>query len=462
MNAIRFNLNGTPRAETEVTPSTTVLDWLRAQRLTGTKEGCAEGDCGACTIVLDHGTQRSPRYQAVNSCLMLMPQLDGLDVVTVEGIAQNGELHPVQKLLIETDGTQCGFCTPGFVMAMYALSKAREPRDEAHIHEALAGNLCRCTGYRAIVDACKEIPLPAHERKGGATAERRQFLKFTNRAQLFVAPDSLAEILELRASNPDAIVWAGGTDLGLRASKGREHFPLVLSTANLPELKHVDVASNALVIGGAATYTDALPLIDKHFPSFGALVRRIGSRQVRNLGTFAGNLVTASPIGDTIPALMALGAEVQLASRRGARALPVEQFVTGYRKTALGADEIVTTVLIPLLPETARFETYKISKRFDQDISAVVAAFYRYNGSEPEIRVVYGGMAERVKRAASAEALLASSEPPSPAAIEAAMAKDFAPLSDHRAGAAYRLRAAAGLAQRFLVATSTPLRIEAL
>ena len=239
MNAIRFGLNGTPRAETEVSPSTTVLDWLRAQRLTGTKEGCAEGDCGACTIVLDRGARRNPRYQAVNSCLMLMPQLSGLDVLTVEGLARNGELHPVQKLLVATDGTQCGFCTPGFVMAMYAFAQGSEPRDETHIHEALAGNLCRCTGYRAIVDACRKIPVPERDRNGDDAMTGQHAWRFINSGQQFAAPDSIAELLELRAANPEAILWAGGTDLGLRASKDRESFPLVLSTGNLPELKQI-------------------------------------------------------------------------------------------------------------------------------------------------------------------------------------------------------------------------------
>ena len=462
MNAIRFSLNGTPRAETELSPSVTVLDWLRAQRLTGTKEGCAEGDCGACTVVLDHGASREPRFQAVNSCLMLMPQLSGLDVLTVEGVALNGELHAVQKLLIETDGTQCGFCTPGFVMAMYAFSQDNEPRDEPHIHEALAGNLCRCTGYRAIVDACKKIPIP--QAKGDGTTEINESIgNFAHEGHEFIAPDSLSELLTLRSAHPDALIWAGGTDLGLRASKARERFPLVLSVAMVSELKSVEESSGALVIGATATYTDALPLIDKHFVSFGKLIRRIGSRQIRNLGTFAGNLVTASPIGDTIPCLIALGAEVRLESKRGVRRMPVEQFVTGYRKTALAADEILTEITIPFLQEGARFESYKVSKRFDQDISAVIAAFYRREGRKPEIRAVYGGMADRAKRAGNVEALLASGSA-SPVAIEAAIATDFAPLSDHRASATYRLRVAAGLVQRVQLepGTSESLRVEAL
>lgn len=459
-NAIRFILNGTLREVTNVSPSATVLDWLRAQRLTGTKEGCAEGDCGACTVVLDHGSDKSPRYQAVNSCLMLIPQLDGLDVLTVEGISHDGELHEVQKLLVETDGTQCGFCTPGFVMAMYAFAQGAEPRDELHIHEALAGNLCRCTGYRAIVDACRKIPLPDYDGTSGGSGRGKHSAAYESEGQQFFSPQTVAELLDLRAAHPDAIVLGGGTDLGIRASKERERFAKVIFTGNVDGLRGVSEEKDSLVIGAAATYADALPQIDKHFPSFGALLRRIGSRQIRNLGTFAGNLVNASPIGDTPPCLIALGAGVVVASKLGERVLPVEQFITGYRKTALAAGEVVTAIRIPYLPKDARFETYKISKRFDQDISATIGAFYAQGG---EIRIAYGGMADRAKRAPNVEALLRAGEPSLPQ-IEAAMTKDFTPLSDHRATKEYRLRAASGLVQRFLLEANakTATRVEAL
>ena len=459
-NAIRFTLNGTPREITGVSPSTTVLDWLRAQRLTGTKEGCAEGDCGACTVVLDHRSKKSPRYQATNSCLMLVPQLDGLGVLTVEGVAHNGELHEVQKLIVETDGTQCGFCTPGFVMSMYAFAQSGEPRDEAHIHEALAGNLCRCTGYRAIVDACKKISLPVLHERTVITASGHWQREYVDAGQYFVAPDALDDLLVLRAEHPDAIILAGGTDLGVRASKDREQFLKVISTSNVLGLNEIKVGEAHLEIGAAATYTDTLPLIDKHFSPFGALIRRIGSRQIRNLGTIAGNLVNASPIGDTPPCLIALGAEVVIASKRGERVLPAEQFIIGYRNTALAPDEVVVSIRIPYLPKGARFETYKISKRFDQDISSTIGAFYA-NGDE--VRIAYGGMADRAKRSQSVEALLRR-KTPSFSEIEAAMAKDFTPLTDHRATKEYRLRAASGLVQRFVLETggAKSSRVEAL
>jgi xanthine dehydrogenase small subunit len=459
-NAIRFTLNGTPREVADVSPSTTVLDWLRAQRLTGTKEGCAEGDCGACTVVLDQGIKKSPRFQAVNSCLMLVPQLNGLDVVTVEGISQNGELHEVQKLLVETDGTQCGFCTPGFVMAMYAFAQSDEPRDDAHIHDALAGNLCRCTGYRAIVDACKKISLPTREPDVFIPSGHYGTQYYEHERQLIVIPQDLNGLLEERASHQDAIILAGGTDLGIRASKEREQFPKVILATSVFGLDKMEEKEGFVEIGATATYTDALPFIDKYFPSFGALIRRIGSRQIRNLGTIAGNLVNASPIGDTPPCLIALGAEAVIASKRSERVLPAEQFITGYRKTALAADEVVTAIRIPYLRPHARFETYKISKRFDQDISSTIGAFYAHGD---EIRVAFGGMADRAKRAPNVEALLREKNP-SLAEIEAAMARDFTPLTDHRATKEYRLRAASGLVRRFLLEAdgAASIRVEAL
>jgi xanthine dehydrogenase small subunit len=459
-NAIRFTLNGTPREVSGVSPSTTVLDWLRAERLTGTKEGCAEGDCGACTVVLDQGIKKTPRFQAVNSCLMLVPQLDGLDVGTIEGVSQNGELHEVQKLLVETDGTQCGFCTPGFVMSMYAFAQDGEPRDDAHIHEALAGNLCRCTGYRAIVDACKKISMPAREPDIFIPSRDYGTQYYEYERQLIIMPQDLNGLLEERASHQDAIILAGGTDLGIRASKDREQFPKVILATTVFGLDDVKEKDGFVEIGATATYTDALPLIDKHFPSFGGLIRRIGSRQIRNLGTIAGNLVNASPIGDTPPCLIALGADVVIASKRGERILAVEEFITGYRKTALVADEIVTAVRIPYLARGARFETYKISKRFDQDISSTIGAFYTRGD---EVRVAFGGMADRAKRASNIEILLRRKSP-SLAEIEAAMAKDFTPLTDHRATKEYRLRGASGLVQRCLLEADTakPTRVEAL
>jgi xanthine dehydrogenase small subunit len=469
MAAVRFLLNGEPRSEDQVPPTMTVLDWLRTvAHLTGTKEGCAEGDCGACTIAL---SKNGRRYQAVNSCLMMLPQLDGCNVLTVEGLAGGADLHPVQQALIDADATQCGFCTPGFVMAMFAFQQSGEAAEDANIHEALAGNLCRCTGYRAIVEACRRVA----GQQGEIVAESKTALDATsaslayrNDMQVFLAPRTLDELLKAKEEHPDAVVLAGGTDLGLRVSKDGEAIPMVISTGAVAELQRVEVNADGLDIGGATTYSAALPYLDQHFPAFGTLVRRIGSRQIRNLGTFAGNLATASPIGDTTPCLIALGASVTLASSDGMRTIPVESFITGYRTTAMAPNEVIASIRIPALQDKT-LHVYKVSKRFDQDISTVIAAFalsLDVDGCVKELRAAYGGMAARCARASHLEQALTGREwiEESLADVDALIAEDFAPMSDQRGGATYRLRAAAGLVRRLLFETtsSAPVRVEAL
>ena len=269
MAEIRFLLNGEPRAETSVPPTTTVLDWLRLNaRLTGTKEGCAEGDCGACTVVVGREAGGKLQYQAVNSCLMVLPQLDGAAVLTVDGLAAtDGTLHPVQQALIDADATQCGFCTPGFVMAMFAFHHGGEDAEDARIHEALAGNLCRCTGYRSIVDACRRIAAGPSDRFAGASDKIAEALRalpactdYRHDGQTYLIPRTLDELHRATAEYPDALLHAGGTDLGLRVSKDREAFPLVISTASVAELQNVTADAGALSIGGAVTYSQALPL----------------------------------------------------------------------------------------------------------------------------------------------------------------------------------------------------------
>jgi xanthine dehydrogenase small subunit len=477
MAPLRFLLNGQPCTEDGAPPSMTVLDWLRTRaHLTGTKEGCAEGDCGACTIALGRRVDGSLRLQAMNSCLMMLPQIDNCAVLTVEGLAAaDGALHPVQQALVDTDATQCGFCTPGFVMAMFAFHHGGEPADNAIIHDALAGNLCRCTGYRPIVAASRRLangPADRFVAELPGLADALSALpacgEYRHGAQIFLMPRSLDALFAAMAQLPNAILLAGGTDLGLRVSKDREALPAVISVEAVEELRRIKADADAIEIGGAVTYTDALPHIDRHFPSFGRLVRRIGSRQIRNLGTIAGNLATASPIGDTIPCLIALDATVTLASRAGERVLPVDAFITGYRKTALVSGEVITAIRIPLLVAGGEFAAYKVCKRFDQDIATVVAGFRleRRGGKVETLRAAYGGMADRAMRARSLEAAVRG-RPWAPAwlaDVEALLARDFTPMTDHRGGAGYRLRAAAGLLRRFQLeaALAEPMRVEAL
>jgi xanthine dehydrogenase small subunit len=456
----RFLLNGTSVTVEGVPPSSTLLAWLREHRqLTGTKEGCAEGDCGACTVVVGL-PQEDGRlaWRAVNSCLVLVPQVDGLPVITVEGLAQpDGTLHSVQQSLIDADATQCGFCTPGFAMAMFAFAQGGEKRDDETIHEALAGNLCRCTGYRPIVEACKTMRADPpgcglSESAGEAASEYRQG------AQLYLAPRSIGELVEAKAKYPDAFVLGGGTDLGIRVSKEREAFPVVISTQWVRELRAVSEDNEKLIIGGGVTYTKALPSLDRHFPSFAAMVRRIGSRQIRNIGTLAANIANASPIGDTIPCLMALDATVMLRSKRGVRGVTADEFIIGYRKTAMDKDEIIAAIEIPLLEPGTSFTTYKLSKRFDQDISTVIGA-YRLrvdNGKVAELRAAYGGMAATTARAKHVEAAVTGKPWTAETLIgvDALIAQDFQPMTDHRGTDAYRLRAAANLVRRLQLETT--------
>jgi xanthine dehydrogenase small subunit len=465
--ALSFLLNGEPRSVEHAPPTMTVLDYLRGVvRLTGTKEGCAEGDCGACTIAVARPANGATRYEAVNSCLMMLPQLDGCAVLTVEGLqGAGGRLHPVQQALVDADATQCGFCTPGFVMAMFAFQQTGEPADDATIHDALAGNLCRCTGYRPIVEACRRLP---RTEAPAPPAPLPRSSEYRHGEQVFLTPSSVAELAELCARHPDALILGGGTDLGLLVSKERKALPLVISTAGVAELRRIDTGGGTLSIGGAVTYTEALPHLERHFPSFAELVRRIGSRQIRNLGTLAGNLATASPIGDTLPCLFALDADIRLHSQRGPRRLPVEKFILGYRKTALAPGEFIEAIEIPLLREGQSFVAYKLSKRFDQDISAVIAAFRLRvrDGRLEELRAAYGGMGPACARATQVEAALTGKPwtAAALAAVDAVIARDFSPISDQRASAAYRLRAAANLLRRLQAETTAGglTRVEAL
>jgi xanthine dehydrogenase small subunit len=475
MATLRFLLNGERVEEHEAPPTMTVLDYLRGvRRLTGTKEGCAEGDCGACTIALARPGRGGLRYEAVNSCLMLLAQLDGTAVVTVEGLAaKDGALHPVQQALVDTDGTQCGFCTPGFAMAMFAFQQGGEAAGDAAIHEALAGNLCRCTGYRPIIEACRRIAGRNAPPAGDAAAVEAGLGKlaldneYSRDGQRFFAPRNIDVLIKLLGYFPEATLLGGGTDLGLLASKERRRFPAVISLAGIDELHEIRIGPDSIRLGGAVTYTEALPHLDKYFPAFGALVRRIGSRQIRNLGTFAGNLATASPIGDTLPCLIALDAGVRLRSTK-VREMKVEDLITGYRTTALGKGEFIESITIPHLGAGQQFFAYKLSKRFDQDISAAIAAFRIEikDGAVGSLRAAYGGMAATAKRAASVEAALTGKPwtPETLADIDAVLACDFAPIDDQRASGQYRLRVAANLVRRLQLESSggAPPRLEAL
>ena len=465
---IHFILDGEARSVADAAPTATALDWLReAAGRRGAKEGCAEGDCGACTIVLGEAGHGRMRYQAVNSCLMALPQLGGKFVLTVEGLAEaGGALHPVQQALVDTDGTQCGFCTPGFVMALFAFAHSGEAADDDTIHDVLAGNLCRCTGYRPIVDAARRVGGRVRDRFAAGEAGIADMLAALPRAgrtyafgaQRFFAPRTVAGLARLCADHPDARLLAGGTDLGLSIAKDREPHETLISVSHVPRLRRVLRRRGEIEIGAAATYTQVLPVFDRHYPSFARLIRRLGSRQIRNLGTIGGNVGTASPIGDSLPCLIALDATLVLRSVAARREMPIEEFFLGYRETALAPGEFIEAIRVPLLDEGRRFNAYKISKRFDQDISAVICACrIRVDGGiVTDLRIAYGGMAATPKRARACEAALLG-KPWSEAAARAAadaLAADYAPIDDFRASAAYRSEVAANLLIRLHAQTA--------
>jgi xanthine dehydrogenase small subunit len=454
---IRFMLNDDPVGLSGVSPMTTLLDWLREHRgLKGTKEGCAEGDCGACTVVLERdGPNGQVRREAVNACIAMLGQVDGLSVRTVEGLrGTDGSAHSVQIAMAEADATQCGFCTPGFVMSAYAFSAGGETADADTIHEALAGNLCRCTGYRPIVDAMTKVAGLAVEPAPSVPA-RTASAVFDG---AFFAPRSLDELLKLRKAHPEAMLLAGGTDLGLLAGHRRQPPKEIIHLAHVPELAAIASDKESITLGAAVTYAQAMPLLVAAYPALRPYLSRLGSRQIRNLGTIGGNVGNASPIGDMPPVLLALEATVTLASVRGTRELPLEDFFTGYRETALAPDEVILSLSMPCLRPGEVLFCDKVSKRRDQDISTV-AAGYRLrieDGRIADVRVGIGGMAATPRRATHVEkALLKEGF----AAAAAAIPKDFQPIDDWRGSAAYRLQVAANLLRRLELRIAQPARV---
>jgi len=472
-HGIRFLHRGEVRNIRSVDPTLTVLRWLREEEgLVGTKEGCAEGDCGACTVVLGEPAGERIRYRAVNACIQFLPTLDGKQLITVEDLA-NGALHPVQQAMVEHHGSQCGFCTPGFVMSLFAMFKEEDRPDRARVNDVLAGNLCRCTGYRPILDAADAMYAGGCDDQFSAReAEDLALLKSIQRSDTleiggvghdgrrrrYYAPVTLDALAELELGHPDATLLAGGTDVGLWVTKQHMHLDPVIYTGDVAELNAVTERDGAVEIGAAVTLEEAAPALATHWPDMGELLRRFSSVQIRNAGTLGGNVANGSPIGDSMPALIALGASVVLRHGDEVRELPLEDLYVAYRKTALAPGEFVVSVRVPLPTPRQRFATYKVSKRFDQDISAVCAAFaVDLDGDTvTAARIAIGGVAATPKRAPAAEAAL-TGQPYIQATVQAAMAaldQDYAPIDDMRASADYRRTVSRNLLSRFWLETA--------
>jgi xanthine dehydrogenase small subunit len=481
--AVHFLLDGQEVTVHEAPPTQTVLEYLREHlRRTGTKEGCAEGDCGACTVVLGELDGDRVRYRAVNSCIRFLPTIDGKELVTVESLqAAGGALHPVQQAMVACHGSQCGFCTPGFVMSLFALylEGAKPGRDEV-VH-ALSGNLCRCTGYRPIVEAgCRmgEYPDPVRWSASDAASPGHvaQLRSIQRDAALeiaatpgYVAPRTLNELARLYEAAPQSLLVAGATDVGLWVTKQLKDLPPMIYIGDVAELRGIREDAGALEIGAAVSLADGYAALVERYPMLAEMAERFASPPVRHSGTLVGNIANGSPIGDSMPVLIALGASVTLLRGKRRRTLPLEDLYLGYRKTALEPGELVASVSVPLPVAGHIVATYKVSKRIDQDISAVCAAFALEirDGKVSAARIAYGGMAAIPKRARQVEAAL-TGKAWSLASIEAAMplfAKDFQPLTDMRASSAYRARVAANLLKRCFLeqeASTAPLRVEML
>ena len=464
--APRFLLDGRVVEATDAGPATTLLQYLRGPLgRCGTKEGCAEGDCGACTVVVGEPRDGTMRWRAVNSCIRFVGTLDGKEVVTVESLrAPDGTLHPVQQAMVDAHGSQCGFCTPGFVMSLFALYLEREAVTREEATTALSGNLCRCTGYRPILDAAMRmhsLPAPAHWSRNAARAPERvetltRLASDRDAATLpgFVAPRTIEALAAALVAAPDSLLLAGGTDIGLWSTKQLRELPPIVYLGDVEGLEAIRESAPALEIGAAASLADAYAAIVARYPMLRELAERFGSVPVRNSGTLCGNLGNGSPIGDSMPVLIALGATLVLRHGDRERELPLEAFYRKYRVTALERGEFIRAVRVPL-PDGRRVASYKVSKRVDQDISAVCGGFALRLGADGrvvEARIAYGGMAEIPKRATNAEGALAG-RPFNLEAVRAAqvaLARDFTPLDDFRASAAYRLQVAGALLERFL------------
>ncbi|HWP12030.1 MAG TPA: xanthine dehydrogenase small subunit [Ramlibacter sp.] len=472
---IRFIRRGELVSLSNVPPERTLLEVLREDLgATGTKEGCGEGDCGACTVVVGELAQDQAdaaiRYRAINSCIRLAHSVDGMALWTAEDLpAADGSLHPAQQAMVQFHGSQCGFCTPGFVMSLFAMYQNHVRRgrsiSRALAQEELSGNLCRCTGYRPILQAAQQMerlpPVAVDETKlrrqlkclQDMPAELDSVRPGRTKVPAYLSPRSLRALLAARAAHPQAQIVAGCTDVGLWVTKMHMQFPMVLDVTQVEELRQVEPYDHHIAIGAAVTLTDAFDALVAQRPQLKTFANRFGGLPVRNAGTMGGNVANGSPIGDSMPLLIALRANVVLMSARGHREMPLEDFYTGYRKTVLAADEVLAWIKVPRPGSGEFLRAYKISKRYDDDISAVclVLGMNVENNVVAQISIGAGGVAPTPARAARTESFLLGKPWSQDTALRAAneLRAEFQPIADMRASAEYRSEVLGNLVQRF-------------
>ncbi len=463
---ISFLLNDKPVHLEKARPNLTVLEFLREQQnLTGTKEGCASGDCGACTVVLVEYDSTSDKleYRSINSCITFIPTLHGKQLITVEYLADDANLHPVQQAMVKHHGSQCGFCTPGFVMSIFAQYQQKQAVNKSEVETALSGNLCRCTGYRPIIDAaieaCSQYEPDKFAQQEPNTVSTLQTLKSKGDISGIFVPDSIVELGNIRLKNPDATLVAGGTDIALESTQQYQDFDSVIYLGNVQELKRIEEQANGLLIGAAVTYQKMQTSLLNHFPELEELVSRLGSLPVRNQGTMGGNVANASPIGDTPPFLIALGASINLDDGITQRTVPARDFFVGYRKTQMYSHEWIDSVFIPYKKPDTQLRAYKVSKRYEDDISTLCCVFSLRlkDGLIESITCGFGGVAATPVYLEQLELELVGlkwSEQTTFQKGGSIINKAFSPISDVRASADYRKKLLGNLWQRFWLETN--------
>lgn len=466
---IKFVLNDEAISLSDFSSGLTLLDYIRLNKsLKGTKEGCAEGDCGACTVLVGRLTEDGLCYETVNSCIRFMGSLNACHIVTVEHLkGENGALHPVQQAMVNQHGSQCGFCTPGFVMSLYALWMTTPNPTNMQIERALQGNLCRCTGYEPIIKAAIEVSKSADPVHDKLNVERANMIKqlsemhdtqrieIRHNDDLVIIPKDVADLKSARAEYPNSTIVAGSTDVGLWVTKHMHDISPTIFINHLSELHQIDVQADGIHVGACVSYTDMQSVISKHFSQMEAFWNRIGGEQVRNMGTVGGNIANGSPIGDTPPALIALGASVTLSSDSEHRTLPLKDFFIEYGKQDRADGDFVESLFIPFLKSDELFGVYKISKRRDEDISALCCAIKMTieNDVMSNVSIAFGGMAGTPMHAVKTEELLEgqSWSLDTIRNAKAGIDLDFSPLTDWRASKEYRALAAKNLLERFYI-----------